>query len=109
MLTQLILSLMPVTQVCVCARARVCVLQRVASYLLCLWLKCVCVFFREQLQASEDRYQAQKRVTQALEAEILKMYSQLEMERLTNHNRDHASNHLSGPNQTDGHSPTKTR
>ncbi|XP_041956465.1 TSC complex subunit 1a [Alosa sapidissima] len=64
---------------------------------------------REQLRASEGRYQAQKQVTQALEAELLKIYSQLEMERPTNHNRDHASNHLTGPTQADAHSPTKTR
>ncbi|XP_062398332.1 TSC complex subunit 1a [Sardina pilchardus] len=64
---------------------------------------------REQLQGSEDRYQAQKQVTRALEAELLKIYSQLELERPTNHNRDHAPNHLTGPAQTDAHSPAKTR
>ncbi|KAJ8379714.1 hypothetical protein SKAU_G00004920 [Synaphobranchus kaupii] len=35
---------------------------------------------REQLQASESRYQAQRRVTQVLQTELLQLYSRLEME-----------------------------
>ncbi|XP_031426705.1 TSC complex subunit 1a [Clupea harengus] len=64
---------------------------------------------RDQLQASEDRYQGQKQVTQALELELLKIYSQLETERQTNHDRKHASNHLISPAQADARTPTRTR
>ncbi|KAG9354497.1 hypothetical protein JZ751_001207 [Albula glossodonta] len=35
---------------------------------------------REQLQASESRYQAQRRVTQVLQTELLQLYSRVEME-----------------------------
>lgn len=35
---------------------------------------------REELKASESRYQAQRRVTQALQMELLQLYSRLEME-----------------------------
>ncbi|KAL2092005.1 hypothetical protein ACEWY4_011803 [Coilia grayii] len=61
---------------------------------------------RNELQASEERYQAQKQVTQALGVELLKIYSQLEMDRQTNHNRDHTPNHLISP--TDAHSPSRS-
>ncbi|KAM9446093.1 TSC complex subunit 1a isoform 2-T2 [Clarias gariepinus] len=37
-----------------------------------------------QLQASESRYLAQKRVTQVLQSEMLELYSQLELARLSN-------------------------
>ncbi|KAI5088447.1 hamartin isoform X1, partial [Silurus meridionalis] len=37
-----------------------------------------------QLQASENRYLAQKHVTQALQSEMLQLYSQLELARLSN-------------------------
>ncbi|KAJ8413865.1 hypothetical protein AAFF_G00064630 [Aldrovandia affinis] len=37
---------------------------------------------REQLQASESRYQAQRRITQVLQTELLQLYSRLEMENL---------------------------
>ncbi|KAF5901008.1 hamartin-like isoform X1, partial [Clarias magur] len=37
-----------------------------------------------QLQASESRYLAQKHVTQALQSEMLELYSQLELARLSN-------------------------
>lgn len=47
----------------------------VISFLFCF----VCFFCRGQLQASEDRYLAQKQVTQALQAELLYLYSQLEL------------------------------
>lgn len=36
------------------------------------------------MQASENRYLAQKHVTQALQSEILQLYSQLELASLSN-------------------------
>lgn len=38
------------------------------------------ISLREELKASESRYQAQRRVTQALQMELLQLYSRLEME-----------------------------
>ncbi|XP_063051800.1 TSC complex subunit 1a [Engraulis encrasicolus] len=60
---------------------------------------------RNELQASEERYQAQKQVTQTLGVELLKLYSQLEMDRPTNHNRGHAPNHFIS--STDGLNPSR--
>lgn len=38
------------------------------------------ISLREELKASESRYQAQRRVTQALQMELLQFYSRLETE-----------------------------
>lgn len=49
---------------------------------ICLFNPCLDWFFvscREQLQASENRYLAQKHITQALQAELLELYSQIEL------------------------------
>lgn len=40
------------------------------------------VSFRGQLQAAESRYEAQKRITQAFELEILDLYGRLEKDGL---------------------------
>lgn len=40
------------------------------------------VFFRGQLQAAESRYEAQKRITQMFELEILDLYGRLEKDSL---------------------------
>lgn len=44
-----------------------------------LW---VSVSFRGQLQAAESRYEAQKRITQVFELEVLDLYSRLEKDGL---------------------------
>lgn len=36
--------------------------------------------FRAELQASDSRYQAQRRITQQLQTELLQLYSRVEME-----------------------------
>lgn len=36
--------------------------------------------FRAELQASDSRYQAQRRITQLLQTELLQLYSRVEME-----------------------------
>ncbi len=40
----------------------------------------ICLLLRGELQASESRYQAQRRVTLALQTELLQLYSRLETE-----------------------------
>ena len=54
-----------------------CVLLRVASH-----IREWSFSFRGQLQAAESRYEAQKRITQAFELEILDLYGRLEKDGL---------------------------
>ncbi|XP_051960641.1 TSC complex subunit 1a isoform X2 [Xyrauchen texanus] len=60
----------------------------------------------EQLQASENRYLAQKHITQALQSELLELYSQIELKKLkTSSPAEHTSEASSPTNQrTNGNS-----
>ncbi|XP_051529694.1 hamartin-like isoform X2 [Myxocyprinus asiaticus] len=54
----------------------------------------------EQLQASENRYLAQKHITQALQSELLELYSQIELKKLkTSSPAEHTSGASSPTNQ----------
>ncbi|KAK1792222.1 hypothetical protein P4O66_012177, partial [Electrophorus voltai] len=59
-----------------------------------------------ELQASENRYLAQKHMTQALQSELLQMYSQLEINNISNTTPAGSAEHTGSPNQrSNGNNP----